>query len=254
MKRTLILLAACCTTACAGAQTTTGRVTYEETMKIEAPADLPAEAGPLKDFFASGMHSTRVLSFNPDASVYTTGKAEEKQMSGNTDDGMHIQFKMQIPEEVTYTDLKAGSVVEQRDLMGRKFLIAGDAAKRSWRMTGQQKTILAYPCQEAISYGKDTIIAWFTTAIPVSAGPQDWRGLPGLILEGSRVQQKGAFTIKATKVEQGQTIAIAPPKDGKKVTKAEFEAIEKEKAKEMQQQSGGRSHGGKDGMIIHIQN
>jgi GLPGLI family protein len=244
MKQIVIamVLSACCTTT--HAQVASGKVTYEESMGIPINDELPEEAAMVRQLFANGLHFTRELTFNQKASVYKAEKKEERRESGSAEDGMQMQIRFSTPEEITYTDLATGAFVEQRDLMGRKFLVSGEAQKRSWRMTGKQKTVLSYPCQQAISYGpKDTIEAWFTTAIPVSAGPQDWRGLPGLILEGSRVQTSGSYSVKATKVEAGTALAIAPPKEGKKVSRAEFDAIQKEKEKEMMQEFGGSGGG-----------
>lgn len=248
MRRTLLLLTLLSPAIAAQAQTTSGKVTYEETVSMAAPDDLPAEALPLKDFFSGGMHFTRTLTFNSRESLYTSAAKEENKVAGSTDEGMQIQVKVRTPEEITYTNLQTGDVVAQRELMGRKFLVSGDATKRVWRMTGNQKSILNYPCQEAVSYGKDTITAWFTTAIPVSAGPQEWRGLPGLILEGVGIRGKESFAIRANKVEEGAAVAIAPPKEGKKVTEAEYEAIEKQKQKEMMEQYGGNGR-----MIIRME-
>jgi GLPGLI family protein len=179
--------------------------------------------------------------FNQDAVVFRT-EQKQQNASGTTGDGAEMQIHFNMPEEITYTDLKTGATVEQRDLMGKKFLVSGDATRRKWQMTGKQKEILSYPCQEAVSYGKDTLFAWFTTSIPVSAGPPEWRGLPGMVMEASRVVgEGGSYTIKATKVEEGVQ-ALSAPKEGKKVTKAEFDKIQKEKQKEMEEQFGG-SHG-----------
>lgn len=250
MKHTLLLLACICAAKLAQSQITAGKITYEESMTMAAPDDLPADAGFLRDIFAKGMHFTRVLSFNQDATVFRAEKKDERKAAGSTDDGMQVQFNFSAPEEITYTDLKTGSTIEQRDLMGKKFLVSGETQRRKWQMTGKQKTVLNYPCQEAVSYGKDTLLAWFTTAIPVSAGPPDWRGLPGMVLEGSRVLTGGSYSIKASKVEEGP-VALAAPKEGKKVTKAEFEKIEKEKQKEIEEQFGG-GHGNGH-MIIRME-
>ena len=79
---------------------------------------------------------------------------------------------------------------------------------------------------------KDTTVAWFTTAIPISAGPHGWSGLPGMILEASG---NSDITITAQSVTPGPVEAglIKEPKGGKKVSKEEFRAIVDAKRKEM---------------------
>ena len=143
-------------------------------------------------------------------------------------------------DEKLYTNIREGKTVEQKEFMGRKFLISGAVKKAAWKMTGAQKTILSYPCQEAVMINeKDTVTAWFTTAIPVSAGPRGWTGLPGMILAATL---NSDISMTATAVDAGPVAdgIIVQPKSGKKVSPEEFKAIVDEKMKEM---GGAESNG-----------
>ena len=119
------------------------------------------------------------------------------------------------------------------------FVMTFDEEKTDWKLTGKQKTILGYPSQEA-KMKQDTteIVAWFTPAIPVSSGPMGMNGLPGMILEMNygKLITIEAKNVTAMAVDKS---VLVKPKDGKKVTKDEMEAIIEEKTKEMQQQFGG---------------
>jgi GLPGLI family protein len=66
------------------------------------------------------------------------------------------------------------------------------------------------------------IIAWFTTEIPVAVGPSDYQGqLPGAILELD--VNKGQTVIRAVEFSPKVNVAkIKEPKDGKRVTAAEY--------------------------------
>jgi len=113
-----------------------------------------------------------------------------------------------------------------------------------------QKIILNYPCQEAVL--KDTsrkIVAWFTSAIPVSTGPNGYANLPGIILAADI--DSGKVAIAATNVELKDFDAkiMIKPTEGKKVTKEQFEKIKEEKRKEMQQEFGGNGN-----VIIKVRN
>ena len=56
----------------------------------------------------------------------------------------------------------------------------------NWEILNDTLTILGFKCQKAtISYKQDKFYAWFTTQLPYSAGPDYFRGLPGLILKVS---------------------------------------------------------------------
>lgn len=55
---------------------------------------------------------------------------------------------------------------------------------QNWGITQEIDTVLGYKCSRAtVNYAGRDYIAWFTTDIPVSAGPWKFYGLPGLILK-----------------------------------------------------------------------
>lgn len=82
-----------------------------------------------------------------------------------------------------------------------------------------------------------TITAWYTPEVPVSMGPENYYGLPGLILEVS----DGKTTILCSKVviNPKDRVEIKPLKKGEKVTQAQYADIMMKKMKEMQDTYGG---------------
>lgn len=86
------------------------------------------------------------------------------------------------------------------------------------------------------------IEAWYTPMIPVSQGPGDYWGLPGLILEVS----VGNTTLLCSKIvmNPAEKIKIKPLDNGKEVTKKEYKEIITEKMKEFRENRGrGRRRG-----------
>ncbi len=84
---------------------------------------------------------------------------------------------------------------------------------------------------------KEVIVtAWYTMDIPVAHGPENYGGLPGLILEVS----DGTTTILCSKIvlNPKEKKEIKAPKNGKVVTQAEFDQIMKEKMEEMREMGG----------------
>lgn len=56
----------------------------------------------------------------------------------------------------------------------------------NWEILNDTMTFMGYKCQKAtIKYKQDTYTAWFTTQLAYNAGPDGFRGLPGLILKVS---------------------------------------------------------------------
>ena len=92
-----------------------------------------------------------------------------------------------------------------------------------------------------------TVVAWYTLDIPVSNGPGNYWGLPGLILEISDDNTQ----ILCTKIVMNpkEKAELKEPTKGKIVTQEEYDAIIEEKTKEMRermqnerQKSGGGGH------------
>jgi len=144
--------------------------------------------------------------------------------------------------------------------MDKTFIIDDSVHALKWKMTGETKTILNMPCMKAtatnittrttmnIDNGKmerkeiqDTamITAWFTSSIPVSAGPAEYQGqLPGLILEMDI--NNGRQSFKATSISEKADPALIKEPTGKKhYTPAEFRKERDKMMKEMQENNQG---------------
>ena len=82
------------------------------------------------------------------------------------------------------------------------------------------------------------VVAWYTPMIPVSQGPYDYRGLPGLILEVSA----GHTTLLCSKIvlNPGDKEVIKVPNRGKEVSKKEYKSIITKKMQEFRNNRGGR--------------
>lgn len=89
------------------------------------------------------------------------------------------------------------------------------------------------------------VTAWFTPQIPVSNGPGEYAGLPGLILELNVYRT----TLLCSKIVMNPKEAekIEPPKKGKEVTREEYIKIVKEKTDEIRENFRGRGGNGGGG-------
>ncbi len=88
------------------------------------------------------------------------------------------------------------------------------------------------------------VVAWYTPQVPINQGPDDYWGLPGLILEINADRT----TILCTKIVMNpeEKEEIEKPKKGDEVTKAEYNEIITKKMQEMREMYGGR-RGGRSG-------
>ena len=85
------------------------------------------------------------------------------------------------------------------------------------------------------------IVAWYTPQIPINQGPDDYWGLPGLILEVNADRT----TILCTKIVMNpeEKEDIEKPEKGEEVTQAEYTAIITKKMQEMRDMYSGRGRG-----------
>lgn len=92
-----------------------------------------------------------------------------------------------------------------------------------------------------------TITVWYTLEIPISQGPSNYWGLPGLILEVN----DGTTALLCTKVVMNseEKVIIEAPTKGKEITQAEYDKLQAEKAKEMSERfrAGNRGGGNRGG-------
>jgi GLPGLI family protein len=92
---------------------------------------------------------------------------------------------------------------------------------------------------------ENTITAWYCPEIPVNQGPENYWGLPGLILEVN----DGKTVMLCTKIVMNtkDKVEIKPVTKGKEVTQTEYNDIVKKKVEEMQEMNsgpGGQQRGG----------
>ncbi len=258
MKTTVLILAGIAMFQIASAQNevkkaVAGTVKYEEKAKLDIK--LEGDGAQFAHMLPKERKSNKVLVFNNDAALYTNDKAatEDESMALEGEGGM-MQIRMMEPDNKLFTDLKNKKQIEQREFMTRMFLIESQMGTSPWKLTGNEKTILGFTCQEA-TMEKDSVktVAWFTPSIPVSAGPSTYNNLPGLVLQVDI--KDGTRVITATSVDQEvvDVAKLVKPKEGKKVSEAEFKAIVDEKMKEMGVEGGPSGHAGGGTMMIRIQ-
>lgn len=256
MKRFILLVSiTCCGTLLLAQQRDmgfllSGTVLYEQTDQLSI--QLEGDAARFADALPKERKSEKVLHFTEESSLYENYQSEVAEESMDVQGGGAMMIRMVEPENKVYTDLKTGHQVEQREFMSRMFLIESVRPDWDWKLTGQQKMILEYPCQQAISTREgNEVVAWFTAALAVEAGPEEYGNLPGLILEVN--VDEGEHLIKATSVELKalEKDVLKKPRKGKAVTSEEYQAIVAEKMKEMGMDEG--SSGGDHTVVISIE-
>ena len=206
------------------------------------------------------LEKTYILNFNKEESVF---KEEEKvdAISGATD-----SWGSNFTRGEQYKNVKSNTLIQSQEFYGKRFLVKDNLYSIPWNLGKETKKIGQYLCFKAtasvptnelswydFSWGDlgnsnsestatevkmTTIEAWYTLQIPVSSGPAEYWGLPGLILEVN----SGNTTILCSKIilNPKEVISIVAPNKGKEITKADYQATIKEKMVEMRDNRGRR--------------
>tara|TARA_R110002072_G_scaffold1380_12_gene11704 strand:+ start:1314 stop:2150 length:837 start_codon:yes stop_codon:yes gene_type:complete len=220
--------------------------------------------------FKNFLEKTYTLSFNKSESAFKENvKLDAPGTSGPSWGRSNGQGSI-------YKNLKDKKMIEDTEQFSKRFRIVEDMEIPQWEMTGETRQIGQYTCYKAtmvkvdntIDWGsifsrrgrnnqkKDStkvkeekpaiktqiVTAWYTPQIPVSAGPADYWGLPGLILEINA----GRTTMLCTEIviNPENSIEIKEPSKGKEVSRDEFNTMMKKKSEELrenfQNRRGGR--------------
>lgn len=232
------------------------------TYKTQRQVDIKLDSTQMNDEMQTKMlemmkkqfQKTFTLSFNKEESTY---KQEEELDKPNV--GMGGEFQIVSiggggGSDVLYKNTKEQRYTEQVDTYGKIFLVKDNIEKIEWQLGSETKYIGEYPCYKAtftkmvnkprvVVNGEDeeenkepekeerTVTAWYTPQIPVNHGPDNYQGLPGLILE----VHDGKLTIVCSKIvlNPNEKVEISEPDKGKEVNKEEYDDIMEKKAKEM---------------------
>lgn len=258
----------------AHAQGLSGRVNYKTSLTIKLSMDstkmAPEVIADLQRQLKKQMEKEYTLSFTQSESNWKQVESLGSGPATASSSGAKIVIQTGNENRLLYKNIGEQSYTKEEDLMGKPFLVQDSLRIYDWELTGNTKKIGEYEVQEAkysriidsksFSMGmdemeltKDTInvTAWFAPQIPVSHGPADFWGLPGLILE---LQNEG-LTYLADRIVLNPTdpVAIEVPKKGQKISNEEYRALADEKMKDMMKRYNGKPGDG-NRMEIRINN
>jgi GLPGLI family protein len=256
------------------AQGLNGRAYYKSSSSFKISMDstkmAPDVMADLQKQLKKQMEREYVLTFSQTESnwkqVESLGSGPATASSG----GASIVINTGNQDRLLYKNLAEQNYIKEEDLMGKGFLVKDSLNTYDWELTGESKQIGDYTCQKAIysriidskvfSMGQDemkaskdtvNVTAWFTMQIPVSHGPDDFWGLPGLILE---LQNSGmTYIAERIVLNPNEKVQIEIPKKGEMISSKDYDALSEEKMQEMMKRYSGKPGSGNE-MVIKIGN
>ncbi len=223
------------------------------------------------------LEKTFILSFDKSTSIY---KEEEKlEAPGQASGGMRMMSNMMGAGGTFYKNVKDKNYIVNKEFMGKEFLIKDSLPSLKWKMESETRIIGGYNCfkatairpasktdfrnfrpkeetaatKKADSEKKTTLLdniempkeimitAWYTPEIPVNQGPENYWGLPGLILEVN----DGKTTILCSKVVMNakEKVEIKPSTTGDVITQEKYDEVVLKKMEELKEMNGGKGFG-----------
>lgn len=275
LKKTIMLLLGIITagTLTLNAQNFQGIATYQSARKmgglsIKGDGMSPEMEKQIQESLKKQMQKEYELKFNLTESTW----AEVESLEGAPAMAAGgVVMRISSNSGTKYKNTADNLFLNETEVFSKPFLVESELKNREWQLTNETKKIGNYTAQKAIfseivertviSFDNDdkestvtsdtiNIEAWFTPEIPVSQGPDDFWGLPGLIMEIT----DGKITYLCTKVilnpEEG--VKIKKPSKGKKVTPEELKVIRDEKTKEMMEKYSQGTNGDGKSFTIKI--
>jgi len=221
-----------------------------------------AQKKQIKARLKNRLEKTYILTFNKQESMFLEDEKIDA-ISGATDSwGGYFSRGDQ------YRNTKEGQLVQSQEFYGKRFLVKDDVYRIKWEMGTETKKIGQYTCYKAMAIVPTTEIAWYnfswsdlrpakkneetgevdikTTTleawyspeIPVSHGPGEFWGLPGLILEVSAGDT--VILCSEVSINSGEKIKIQAPSRGQEITKKEYTETVQKKMVEMRNNRMGR--------------
>lgn len=242
-------------------QQLTGRAYYQASnqimIRIDSADMSPEEIAEAHEIMKKPWQRDFILTFSQTESNWK----QAETLAGGTDpsdfDGMTISLSGS-GNEILYKNLVDQSYVQEQEFMGKEFLIQDDLESLAWELVEETKKIGEFTVRKAVftqiidsqrfsaemvemENVKDSIqiIAWYTPEIPVAHGPENYFGLPGLILE----VHHGGRAYYCEKIElnpSGTPVEIQIPSQGKVLSSKEFDAMQKESIKQMENRYQGK--------------
>ncbi len=225
----------------------------------------------MKARFKNFLEKTYTLSFNQSESSFKENvKLDAPGTSGPSWSRSNGQGSI-------YKNLKDKEMIEDVEQFSKRFRVMEEMELPQWEMSAETKQIGQYLCYKAtmvrvdnsIDWGsifsrrarnnqkKDSskttkdkeavklqkITAWYTPQIPVSAGPERYWGLPGLILEINA----GRTTMLCTEIviNPEEVVEIKKPSKGKEVSRDEYNVMMKQKSEELRERFQNRRSSGR---------
>ncbi len=137
-------------------------------------------------------------------------------------------------DNVVHQDYGKGRVTAAKNIYEEHFLIRDVPQQHEWKILREVRTIAGYKCRKAVTRVCDSVyvVAFYTDEIPVSGGPEQSGGLPGMILELAVPRLYTTWVATKVDVVSVKEADLVAPAKGREVTIGQLTAKLQESLKD----------------------
>ncbi len=200
---------------------TEGVISFEEKMNLHKLVRNPQAKAQMPEFRTTQME----LYFKDKECLYVPVEEAESGEGGDNGGGMRMMMRMQAE---IYRNFATNKQIEQRDMMNTTYLIEDSLTTPNWQLVdGETQNIAGFDCKKAMRTDslmgrKQQIAVWYTDNILLSAGPQSFGGLSGMILKVDVNEGEIVMTAKNVDFRKVKSSDLKAPSKGERMTRAEF--------------------------------
>lgn len=134
------------------------------------------------------------LAFNNNSTLFKVDKE-------NTDNKYMLTGLKPSDQNYVFQDYNQGVTTMAKALFENEYLVKDSMKQFQWKITGEVRDIAGFECKKALTKINDSVVvvAFYTDQILTKGGPENFSGLPGMIL-GLAVPRL-SLTLFATKLE-----------------------------------------------------
>jgi GLPGLI family protein len=224
-KQMLLILLILTSIPAVRAQLGEGRVVYKRKVNVHRRLEDENMKRMVPEFDSARCE----LLFSSDQSLYRNIKEAEdiRDQAGQDQNGNVVHMKFGGGDDQTYKNYTSGIMTQQRELGPKKYIIEDSFPHYTWKMGTDTQTIHGYFCKTATTKGRQSssVIAWYAESIPCPSGPEEYGGLPGLILRLDINDGELVFSPDNIDTKTPDKGLVRAPTDGKKITRAAFRKL-----------------------------
>jgi GLPGLI family protein len=194
-----------------------GIIEFERTQNIPAAFNYDPVMQRFVEKMGSEIYTSYfTLAVTPNETMYDYGKQN----------GFPNRFdEMPADKNQVYEHLQTKQKLIKKSVNGKTYTLSGDSLPIiQWKLTNELKDIAGINCRRAngIMFDSIYIVAFFSEKIPILSGPENFRGLPGMILGVSIPSEHIAWF--ATKITSSE-VQIQQPKEENLIRFSEYNSL-----------------------------